>query len=633
MKPYIKIFLFLVALSVCSCNDFLDRQPLTKWTDDNFWASEQNLRLYANGFYPHFFIGYNTGWTRTAAPLTGPLLSDDIVYNGIQSNFELQVPTARGNNDFISDTGAETAVSWLDQYSGLSWNFAWVRKVNVMLDRIESKMGGILTPSAKDHWLGIGRFFRAMEYSGLVHTFGDVPYFDREVESADLDELYKPRTPRNEVMDAVYDDFKFAMANVTAARSGKTEINRHVVAGMASRWALFEGTWQKYHENNAERAAKFLELAVESAEIVINAGTYNCNATDFRSLFGSNTLEGSPEAILYRRYDAGKNLTHSIASECNFLDSRYPCANLSLVKAFICNDGSDWQTSDNDNNRNFEMSNLLKTRDPRFEATFYKHTTYKGLASCLYIAKFIHRDGLKYLEVAGGSPPVEFTSLNNVTAYPILRYAEVLLNWIEAKAELAELSKGAAVTQADLDLSINAIRNRPLADDAVALGVRKTAPMRLLDMPISLDNGNVPQLIWEIRRERRMEFALEYPSRLTDLKRWKKLEYMDGDENPDILRGTWVKLNEVRNLTDGWEDALSGIIGVVDMDGNETVFDGSDTKMEGFYFRTNIVNRQPYLNLFNVNPYLAPVGRNQRIDYQNRGYNLAQTQGWPQDLN
>ena len=632
MKTNIKIFLLLVALSICGCKDFLDRAPLTKWTDDNFWESEENLKLYCYGFYPHFFIGYNSGWTRDVAPLMGPLLSDDMLTNGNQINFELSVPSSRGNTDFISDTGGETAISWIDSYSGLNWNFAWVRKANVMLDRIEAKMGDVLSPSAKNYWTGIGRFFRAMEYAGLVSTFGDVPYFDREVGSADLDELYKPRTPRNDVMDAIYDDFKFAMENVTAARGAKTDVNLHVVAGMASRWALFEGTWQKYHENNAERAAKFLNFAVEAAEIVMNAGIYNCTGTDFRSLFGSNLLEGSPEVILYRRYDAGKNLTHSIASECNFLDSRYNSPNLSLVKSFICNDGSDWQTSENSANQNFEMSNLIKTRDPRFEATFYKYPTYKGIASCLYIAKFIHRDGLKYLEVAGGSPPVEFTSQNNVTAYPVLRYAEVLLNWIEAKAELEELHL-TNVTQADIDRSINAIRNRPLADDAIALGVRKTAPLRLENMPVSLDKGDVPQLIWEIRRERRMEFAFEYPSRLTDLKRWKKLEYMNGYENPDIMRGTWVKLDEVRNFVDGWQGSLVNLIGVLDMDGNETLFDGSNPDAEGFYYRVNVVNRLPYLNINGVNPYLAPVGRNQRIDYQNRGYRLDQTKGWPQELN
>jgi hypothetical protein len=545
-----------------------------------------------------------------------------MVLNGNQTNFERQVPSSRGGTSVTS-----WDEMWMNTYCGPNWNFAWLRKANVMLDRIEEKMG-FLSESARNYWMGVGRFYRALEYSGLVAVFGDVPYYEHEIGSADYDELYTKRTPRNEVMDHIYDDFEFAMANVTTARNSKTELNLHVIAAFVSRWALFEGTWQKYHEKNTQRSQKFLNLAVKAAEIVMNTGSYNCNNTDFRSLFGSNDLSGSPEVIMFRRYDTGKNSSHSVASECNFLDSRYTSANLSLVKSFICNDGSDWQTSADAVNRNFEMSNLIKTRDSRLEATFFKEPTYKGVASCLYVAKFINRKGLDYVDVVGGSPPTEFTSTNNVTAYPVMRYAEVLLNWIEAKAEL-DL---AGVSQADLDRSVNAIRNRPIAPEAEALGVRKTAPLRLNSLPESPDrDSDVDQLIWEIRRERRMEFAFEY-SRLMDLKRWKKLEYMDGDKYPDILRGTWTNLSKTRNLSAEQLATQIDLIGVVDMNGVETVYDGGNANIEGFFFRTNVVNRAPFLDVPNMNPYLAPVGRNQRIDYRNRGYDLAQTQGWSQDL-
>ena len=122
--------------------------------------------------------------------------------------------------------------------------------------------------------------------------------------------------------------------------------------------------------------------------------------------------------------------------------------NLDLIKAFICTDGKDWQTSSLENVDDFTLSNLIKTRDSRFEASF------------------IPRSGLSYIE-SGGSPAAEFQSEKNVTGYPVLRYAEVLLNWIEAKAELATLG-GAEVSQSDIDISINLIRKRPVADEAKA---------------------------------------------------------------------------------------------------------------------------------------------------------------------
>lgn len=113
-----------------------------------------------------------------------------------------------------------------------------------------------------------------------------------------------------------------------------------------------------------------------------------------------------------------------------------------------------------------------------------------------------------------------------------------MLNWIEAKAELATLG-GAEVSQSDIDISINLIRKRPVADEAKALGVTMTAEMKLDALPQDPHRDpTVPALLWEIRRERRMEFAFEF-SRIIDLRRWKKLEYMDTDKNEDLLIGTW----------------------------------------------------------------------------------------------
>jgi hypothetical protein len=209
-----------------------------------------------------------------------------------------------------------------------------------------------------------------------------------------------------------------------------------------------------------------------------------------------------------------------------------------------------------------------------------------------------------------------------------MRYAEVLLNWIESKAELATLGE-AAITQLDIDNSINKIRNRPLDADAITNGVNKTVNMDLNNLPNSPDRGDIPQLIWEIRRERRMEFFGEH-SRLLDIKRWKKLEYMDNALNPDILKGTWIDASEIAGLLIPTKE---GILAVADMDGNITVYDGTNAAaMVGFYAATNIRGRLPFLDVFGTNPYLSPVGRLQRIDYRNRGYELAQTEGWSDDL-
>lgn len=97
--------------------------------------------------------------------------------------------------------------------------------------------------ASSEHW----------RYARLVNVFGDVPYYDTEVQNTDKDGLYKDRTPRNEVMDAVYNDFEYALHNVRLNDGGQY-VNRYVVAAMVSRWALFEASWQKYYYKNNERA-------------------------------------------------------------------------------------------------------------------------------------------------------------------------------------------------------------------------------------------------------------------------------------------------------------------------------------------------------------------------------------------
>ena len=100
---------------------------------------------------------------------------------------------------------------------------------------------------------------------------------------------------------------------------GGQYVNRYVVAAMVSRWALFEASWQKYYYKNNERAKKFFDQAVAAAEMVMNSGKYGI-VEDFRKLFGSTDLTNSKDCILYRKYDAGQNVTHSIASTCNMND-------------------------------------------------------------------------------------------------------------------------------------------------------------------------------------------------------------------------------------------------------------------------------------------------------------------------
>jgi len=605
MKIVTKILLVIGVLAFSACDKFLDRPPLTSENDDTAWDSEEKLRLYANKYYTSFFTGYNTGTSTGGAPLVGYTNSDDMVIQGNQPNFTRAVPN-----------------------SGI-WSYTTIRSLNLMLDRIETRMGDVLEEEDKAHWIGIGRFFRGFEYADLVRSYGDVPYYDHVVSDTDPNDLYKPRTPRNEVMNAVYDDWRYALDNVRLTDGDRAlTVDRYVVAGFVSRLALYEGTWQKYYYNNNEQAKKFLELAVEAAQMVMSSGRYNI-VTDYKSLFASDELRGNQDMVLYRNYDAAVGITHSIASYGNLAESTNNGPSTDLIKAYLCADGRPWQESGLNGADEFNLDNLIKTRDSRFEATFYSKPEPLNRGSLYYITKFLPREVEKLVKEDGGAMPAEFTGSRNETDAPVLRYAEVLLSWIEAKAELAEIG-GAPVTQDEIDRSINKIRDRPLAPEAEAKGVQKTAHLQLAAIPSDPDRDqDVSPLLWEIRRERRMEFAFE-TSRLLDLRRWGKVEYMDNDLNSDLLSGGWVNFPQQlpAQLSGGNIDLLA----VVDLDGNEIIYNGANgDEMIGFYRRTSNGPRLPFLNQPNINPYLTPIGRQQIDEYAIRGYVLEQTEGWPEN--
>ena len=616
MKKISILFTIVAALCMTSCNELLDRPQLNSPVDETFWSSENNLRLFGNEFYPQFFVGYNTSWTLDYSHFKGYPFNDDMVQKGRQMLFDNQVPNELGSNANTSNTaGTSTAPAWRTYWVGPTWYFGWIRKANLMVNRIEDRMGNVLSTEARNHWLAVARFFKALDYCRLVSVYGAVPYYEAEFSITDKDVLYKDRTPRNEVMDNVYNEFKFVMQNLRA-NDGNQRLNQSVAAGFISRWMLFEGTWQKYHNNDDTRAKKFLDFSVEASEFLMNSGKYSIDA-DMHTLFGSDNLNNSKECILYRHYDNTQSVTHCVASYNTDYEAQEQSANLNLIKAFICTDGKVWQNSTVADADQFNLANLIKTRDPRFEASFLNRLNDKA-AALLFTTKFVDRTG----PTLSAPLPPKYTSNTNTNDAPVIRYGEILLNWIEAKAVLATMG-GTAVSQADIDKSINTLRNRPLDAVAISRGVVKTTPLSLTALPNDpARDADVSPLIWEIRRERRMELYGE-PARLLDIKRWKKINYMRGSENRDILKGLWVDIpNEIPTLVGSTK---VGVTKVEKADGTIVTFDGSNAAdMVGFYLPEAVTDR----DAFTDRVYLSPVGKNQVDLYSSQGYTLTQTPGW-----
>lgn len=634
--------LTLVA-ALTGCN-FLDRPSKTSLDDSNYWTSESNLRLFVNYAYSNYFTGYNNGWGQQFAPgvYSSGEFSDDGTSTGQQTHPLQSIP----KDNWYKNEGT----NWLFRTGAAPWNFGWVRKWNLMMDRLDMmKEKGILTDEAYNHWYGVARFFRGYEYSRLVQSFGDIPLYDKVVASDQLDIQYKDRDPRTKVMSLALEDFRFALNNVRL-NDGANYVNKYIVATIASRCMLFEGTWYKYHANDeamnayaAEAATlknTFLQAAVDFAQFVMDSGKFKFD-TDFRTLFGSEKQSGN-EIIMYRSYsaDAAVNVTHCIASYSNLNENQVRSANLANLKSWICNDGLPYQASTVASANSFDIKDMVVTRDPRFEATFWHEPTQAQTS--VYCVKFIDREGPTY-GYNQKARPAKYGSNTNTNGYPVLRYAEVVLNWIEAKAELGP------VTQDDLDKSINAIRNRPLDSEAKAKGVTKTQPLTLAmvnadsdplrqDASITKTHGGVVSpMIWEIRRERRMEFFMEQ-YRVLDIRRWGWLELMNSSVNPDLEFGCWMDFNDTPNNLRAY-DLLKATnfkkIGVLKADGTRVMFDGDADKdgnilssnaadmvgfriVQGFKDRATITEKH----------YLEPICSDIINQYKEAKYTITQNPLW-----
>ena len=580
MKKYLYILLAFVPMMWTACN-LLDQPPYDDFTDEEFWQSEQQARSYMYGFYTSVFSGYGTAsqYVSTMGP------DDDLASDKKQQNLTpIVVPVSDGN-----------------------WSFSNIRKANYVIANVKR-----LPLSDKDiaHWEGVARFFRACYYSNLVFTYGDVPWFDRvpsvSNDPAEQAYLFKDRDPRTSVDSLIMEDFTFAMNNVRE-NDGQLQVNRYVVAAMASRMMLREGTYLKYHQIDADRAADCLQFAFDAANMVINSGKYSI-APSYKALFTSDDLAGNPEMIMYRHYVDGV-ISHAALS--NAFNESQGGLSKSLAEAFLRADGLPVYVADELWTPRNEAE-FFANRDPRLTQVIRPKYYLKGEDCTPFAYTYTGYSWCKHMDDSrADKPEPTWTGTKNVTDAPCIRYAEVLLNYVEAAYELSLLGKY-TFTQDDLDRSINVIRDRAdvqlphlqlMGNMPAVNGVPYDDPLRL-QIEMVADGGITPSMLWEIRRERRVELSLE-GFRAKDLKRWRKLDYLWNDCNPDIRYGAYIVLADHPD-----KDAE-----IVLEDPNAT---------EGYILR----NTEGKRDRPEAKNYIAPIPSGQITLYESKGYKLTQNKEW-----
>ena len=577
--------LLATAVSFSSCDDFLTRDPQDTVTDvPSFWNNEENLRTSFLDYYTYFFPGYRSTWERADnfAETNVADWTDDNAQE-VATLFTKVAPT--------SDAG--------------NWNFKKIRNMNLLLSRIQSSTLG---EEAKNHWSGVARLFRAMEYAKLVQKFGDVPYYDAVVGSTDNEQLYRARDPRTTVMDKVNEDLAFACTNIRVNDGTKgLTVNRAVAQGFASRIMLFEGTWQKYHANNTAKAAEYLKAAKDYAAALMQTNAYSI-APSYKSLTTSEDLAGNPEIIMYRSY-VENVVMHSLMSFQN-TEMEMSSPSRSFIDAFLTKNGLPIHQAGNTDYKGKEYAKEIQNRDPRLADNIDEESGLRlnGVAavyaaSGYYANRYVNKD---LINKPGGM------SNTNTTDAPVMKLNEVMLNYIEAAAELADLGQY-TLTQADFDKTINAIRDRQstkmphvtLAGNALKVnGVEINDPDR---------DATVKPILWEIRRERRVELAYE-GVRFNDLRRWGKLEYADMVKNKKLNMGAWI------NKADYPENA-EALAKITLCDENGNIVTGN----EGYIMPITEVAKMRQMA---DKDYLYPIPVDQITMYETHGFKLTQNPGW-----
>lgn len=542
------VSLFVGSILTVSCNDsFLDRYPIAEISPENSFKTADDLRLYTNGFYEQLPSIRNI--------IDADLKTDNVLYSSIpeeQRSHERILPSETGSG---------------------GWDWEDLREINLFFDNYQR----CTDEAGRDKYEGVARFFRAWFYFDKVKRFGDVPWYETVIQTGDIDLLYKARDSREFVVSKIIQDLEIAVDKLGDERASD-QVTRWTALALLSRVCLYEGTFRKYHtELGIQGSDTLLQKAYEAAGRVMDESGYTLYSTgnpdtDYRDLFASTLKED--EVILGRRYSLTLNQMHNVNYYLTSRTQRDIGLTKDLVDSYLQLNGMPFTSKTGYATMGFYDE--MQSRDRRLAQTIrslgYQRiggtatllpdfaATMTGYQLCKFLSDETQDgDGASYQDVA------------------FIRYAEVLLNYAEAKAELG------IITQDDIDRTIRLIRSR-VSMPNLDMTSANQSPDAVLAALYPNVSGSCQGIILEIRRERRIELVME-GFRWDDLVRWKAGKLLephfigmyfpslgefdlDGDGAPDLMLYTGtapsttaaqsVEIGGVLQLTEGDHGNLIG---------------------------------------------------------------------------
>lgn len=548
MKKIYSVLLLTLTLISCERGDFLNRYPLDEIAEQSYWKTAKDLELYVNQYYTRF-PGHQVNSTSP-----GIFAIDNNSDNMIPVNFN---ETLAGSRTIPASDGG--------------WVWDDIRSVNVFLanyHHVESP------PEEYGSFVGEALFFKAYFYFNLLQAFGDLPWYSTPLQT-DSEELYAPRIPRNVVADSILSLLDEAIGRLHPVGAAiPFRVNKEVALLFKSRVALFEGTWEKYHDHtsfgvNDANPSKYLQQAAEASETLMNmvsSGIYSTGnpSLDYVNLFNKNDYSGVSEILLWKKFDMSLGMGHS--AYLGTYSGHGTGLSKSLVDSYLAIDGLPISLS-SVYQGDADYITAAQNRDPRLAQSIFLPGDPVTVRDGVIVNAF-EKPGLNessvYVNTTGypiekGHRPVKYSDADfrdSDNASILFRYAEALLNYVEAKAELG------TVTQDDINKTINLLRDRvemPHMDLAAIRTWNDTA----WEFP------ELSPIVNEIRRERRVELAAE-GFRFDDLRRWRAHHLISGQrplgakfiqkDYPDMVVGKDIYLNSAgyiepyqKSLPNGWE--------------------------------------------------------------------------------
>lgn len=546
MNKYTYPLIICFSLLAGCQKDLLNQQPKTSLTVGNALVTYNNFQTYAWQLYD-YFTGYGGNGFYPANLISQECNSDNMAetIQGDQSGYI-------NDTKIVPSTGSATSELVIS-----GWDFSYIRSVNVMLDAISTSQ---LAASDQDHWRAVGYFFRALRYYDLIAAFGDVPWIEHTLNDDSTAALYGPRTPRDTVAQNILNDLEWADANIgTGSPDGANTINQACVDALLSRFGLFEGTYRKYH--GLDNASTYLQACATYSQKLMTG--YPTCMSSYDLVYNSLSLAGQPGIILYKAYAAGLT-DHEFGPRVMGSTSENLDMTKDAVESYLCTDGQPISTS-TVYNGDSTMFNEFRHRDRRLYFTCippytvvvdnpvydWSYTSNPADAEYIYMMDTLSTPSNKPLPMVqwsqnentgtvisevphfylynNGQPqaisqlgyfywkqfnryPLDANNAYSTTSCPLFRIEEVWLNYAEATFELGSF------TQAIANETINMLRPRA-----------GLPPMEVAQITASFDtyrDQDVDPVLWEIRRERRVELMGD-GFRFNDIKRWDKGTYLN----------------------------------------------------------------------------------------------------------